>query len=208
MKRVYLLGILILGSLTAIAGIWLYPKTADLRDADSVGVNFSKKPFGPPVSKSSDLAKVNFIDAYDRSQNLEDFKGKVVLLNVWATWCGPCREEMPTLGHLQTLLGGPEFQVIPLSIDREGAEAVQGFYSEIGVSALPVFVDVSGDASFLLNVVGVPTTLLIDRQGREVGRLLGPEKWDRESIVAIINQQINYSPSIDLKQHQMLRADQ
>ncbi|HET6159940.1 MAG TPA: TlpA disulfide reductase family protein [Dongiaceae bacterium] len=105
---------------------------------------------------------------------LTDFHGKVVLLNIWATWCGPCREEMPTLDRLQAQLGGPDFEVIAMSIDRGGFEAIRKFFAEVGVQHLAMYLDSTMDASSVLSAVGLPTSLLIDRDGTEIGRLIGP----------------------------------
>ena len=115
---------------------------------------------------------------------LADFRGSVVLLNVWATWCAPCRREMPTLDRLQATLGGSDFQVVALSIDRKGLPAVQEFYAELGLETLPIYVDETGEAQRALNVLGLPTTLLLDREGNEGGRLLGPAEWDSPEMVA------------------------
>src|SRR3546814_1814786 len=101
---------------------------------------------------------------------LKAFDGRFVLLNIWATWCVPCREEMPSLDRLQAGLGGPDFVVVPLSIDREGLPAVKAFYEELGLKALGIYVDQSGRASGKLGAAGIPTTLLVDREGREIGR--------------------------------------
>ena len=90
------------------------------------------------------VAAVEFADAQGRSRSLADFKGKVVLLNLWATWCVPCRQEMPTLDRLQGTLGGAEFEVVPLSIDRGGLETVRKFYSEINVRNLAIYTDFPG----------------------------------------------------------------
>lgn len=117
---------------------------------------------------------------------LADFRGRVVLLNVWATWCVPCRQEMPTLDRLQARLGGKDFLVMALSIDRKGAEAVKGFYQEVGVEKLAIYVDPSGKGSRSLAIPGVPTTLLIDREGREVARKMGEAQWDSPEMVSLI----------------------
>jgi thiol-disulfide isomerase/thioredoxin len=124
------------------------------------------------------LPEVAFADGDGRPGSLADFRGKVVLLNIWATWCLPCRKEMPTLDRLQAHLGGPDFEVVAISIDRKGAEAVRNFFAEIGVMHISVRVDPSGESSFALGAFGLPVTLLIDRQGRELGRLQGPAAWD------------------------------
>ncbi|WP_198294130.1 TlpA disulfide reductase family protein [Ensifer sp. BR816] len=129
---------------------------------------------------------VRFTDGDGRPGALADFRGKVVLLNVWATWCGPCRKEMPTLDRLQAALGGPNFEVVALSIDRQGAEVVRTFYSEIGVRNLALHVDASGQALSALAALGLPTTILIDTEGRELGRLMGPAEWDAPEMVAFL----------------------
>src|SRR3546814_15160392 len=82
------------------------------------------------------VAELRFNDGNGKSVTLTDFRGKLVLLNIWATWCGPCREEMPTLDRLQERLGGPEFEVVALSIDRAGIGAVREFYAELRVQQL------------------------------------------------------------------------
>ncbi|CAN7661915.1 TlpA disulfide reductase family protein [Pararhizobium sp. LjRoot255] len=129
---------------------------------------------------------VQFTDGEGRPRALADFRGKVVLLNMWATWCLPCRKEMPTLDRLQAALGGGGFEVVALSVDRQGAEAVKAFYSEIGVRNLAVHVDASGQALSALAAVGLPTTILIDAEGRELGRLMGPAEWDAKDMVAFL----------------------
>ena len=118
--------------------------------------------------------------------NLADFRGKVVLLNIWATWCAPCRREMPTLERLQAELGGPDFEVVALSIDRKGLPVVKEFYQELGLQELAMYVDEAGAAQRALNALGLPTTLLLDRDGSEIGRLLGPAEWDSPEMVSFI----------------------
>src|SRR5712671_4085355 len=122
------------------------------------------------------LPEVRFQDDQGRDLTVGDFRGRVVVLNVWATWCVPCRKEVPTLDRLQARLGGKDFLVLALSIDRKGVEAVRGFYQEVGVENLAIYVDPSGKGSHALAIPGVPTTLLIDREGREVARKMGEAK--------------------------------
>nr|WP_084506391.1 TlpA disulfide reductase family protein [Geminicoccus roseus] len=136
------------------------------------------------------LPALAFEDADGQPRLLTDYKGKVVLLNLWATWCLPCRTEMPTLDRLQATLGGDVFQVVALSIDRKGPEAVRDFYAEIGVEQLDLLIDPSGRAASTLGAVGLPTTLLIDRQGREIGRLVGPAEWDAPEMIDFFQQVI------------------
>lgn len=136
------------------------------------------------------IPEVRFEDETGNPVALTDFKGKVVLLNIWATWCVPCRDEMPTLDRLQAELGGQGFEVVALSIDRAGAEAVGEFYAEVGVRHLSKYIDSSGKVAQALAVVGLPTTLLIDEQGREVGRLVGPAEWNTPEMLALIRRRL------------------
>jgi thiol-disulfide isomerase/thioredoxin len=132
------------------------------------------------------VSELRIQDDQGHDLTLADFRGRVVLLNVWATWCVPCRQEMPTLDRLQARLGGKDFLVMALSIDRKGAEAVRGFYREVGVEKLAIYVDPSGKGSRSLAIPGVPTTLLIDREGREVARKMGEAQWDSPEMVSLV----------------------
>lgn len=132
-----------------------------------------------------ELPLFSFQDATGETLTLADFRGRVVLLNVWATWCPPCREEMPSLDRLNAKLGGPAFEVVALSIDRDPA-LVKPFYQEFGVQTLHGYFDSSSKVSSILRAPGVPITLLIDQEGREIGRALGPAAWDSPQVEALI----------------------
>ena len=134
---------------------------------------------------------LQFQDGAGRARSLADFRGRLVLLNIWATWCAPCREEMPTLDRLQAKLGGPGFEVVALSIDQQGAAVVRKFFDEVGIKSLQLYVDPSAQAGFKLATVGVPTTLLVDRTGREIGRRAGPAKWDAPEVVEALRGMID-----------------
>ena len=132
------------------------------------------------------LPELRFVDGEGRPLTLADFRGKVILLNIWATWCIPCLREMPTLDRLQAKLGGPRFEVVVLSIDIGGIPVVEKFYRALKLDSLGIYVDKTLRVKRDLGIVGIPTTLLIDRQGREIGRLAGPAEWDsKEAIKAI-----------------------
>lgn len=132
-----------------------------------------------------------FVDAQGRQRSLEDFRGQVVVLNLWATWCAPCRQEMPTLDNLQAQLGGEELQVVALSVDRQGPEAVRAFYRDIGVEHLALYIErPSGQAFAGLGIQGIPATLLLDREGREIGRRLGVADWDSPEMLTLFRQAI------------------
>ncbi len=128
-----------------------------------------------------------FLDKDGKQRSLDEFRGKVVLLNVWATWCAPCRYEMPALDRLQAAMANDDFTVLAMSIDRRGIPKVEQFFRELKLRALSIFVDPTGRSARRMGVVGLPTTLLIDRQGREIGRLIGPAEWDRDEVKKLIS---------------------
>jgi thiol-disulfide isomerase/thioredoxin len=132
------------------------------------------------------LAPIKFQDAEGRERTLADWRGKVVLLNLWATWCLPCRKEMPSLDRLQKELGSDKFEVVALSVDRKGLDASRKFLDETKVQRLALYVDATARATSELRVVGLPATLLLDADGREIGRLLGPAEWDSEDAKRLI----------------------
>lgn len=134
------------------------------------------------------VPQLQFTDEAGRAWSLADFRGRVILLNIWATWCPPCRKEMPSLDRLQARLGGPDFEVVALSIDQ-GDDAlflVQEFFLEIGIKHLRIFLDRTGGAASTVGSLGLPVTLLVDRGGMEVGRLVGPAEWDSAEAVALV----------------------
>lgn len=142
------------------------------------------------AAKPKDIPRLEFEDGAGRTRSLADFKGKLVLLNLWATWCAPCREEMPALDRLQAKLGGSRFEVLALSVDQQGPEMARRFFAENGVKALPLYIDRSAQAAFKLGAVGLPSTLLVDARGREIGRHIGPAKWDSPEIAEDLRRRI------------------
>lgn len=117
---------------------------------------------------------------------LSDLKGKVILLNLWATWCAPCRKEMPHLDQLQRELGSDQFEVVAVSVDRGSPEKSKKFLAEVGATSLRFFHDPTAQAGFSLMAIGMPTTLLFDRAGREIGRLVGPAEWHSQDAKDLI----------------------
>lgn len=126
---------------------------------------------------------LRFVDGSGEPMSLSDFRGRVVLLNVWATWCTPCRKEMPDLDRLQQALGGAGFEVVALSIDRGGAPAVEPFYEEMAIQSLRIYVDANAQALGALGALGIPVTLLVDGQGRELWRVSGVIDWDAPAVI-------------------------
>ena len=139
------------------------------------------------------VTDVSFVDAEGRKLGLADFRGKFVLVNLWATWCGPCRREMPSLDRLQARLSGGDFTVLALSQDRKGVAAVQKFLAQIGTQHLDVFVDSSARSARTLGAIGLPTTVLLDREGRVIGRLIGSAEWDSDEAARLIKSVIQDS---------------
>jgi thiol-disulfide isomerase/thioredoxin len=114
----------------------------------------------------------------------EAFGGRVILLNFWATWCGPCRAEMPALDRLQEALGGERFAVVAVSVDRTGKLPVDRFYHELSLEHLDRYFDPRRKAANALGISGLPTTILVDPAGLEIGRLYGALQWDKPEIEA------------------------
>jgi thiol-disulfide isomerase/thioredoxin len=139
-----------------------------------------------PITPPRQVPSLAFVDDAGHSLSLEDFSDRAVVLNLWATWCVPCREEMPALDRLQAKLGGPQFQVLAVSIDKQGATVVPLFYRELGLQSLGIFLDPGGKVASVLGIEGVPATLLIDAKGREIGRKLGAMEWDNPAVVAAL----------------------
>jgi thiol-disulfide isomerase/thioredoxin len=140
------------------------------------------------VAKTSPevLPEIEFQDAAGKTRTLAEWRGKVVLLNIWATWCAPCRHEMPSLDRLKQAMAGKDFDVVALSIDRDGIAKAKAFLDEIKVTSLEPLIDATSRSASALKVIGVPTTLLIDAQGREIGRLVGPAEWDSEDAKRLV----------------------
>lgn len=149
---------------------------------------FSKGQMTAFVFKSNPKAvpEFPFKDAQDKVLTLADWKGRVVLLNLWATWCAPCRHEMPGLDRLQADLGSEDFEVVALSVDRKGKAPSAKFLQEVNASNLKLYVDDTGKAFFEMRARGLPATYLIDREGRLIGRLVGPAEWDSEEAKALM----------------------
>lgn len=158
------------------AGLWRWAR--ETLDAGEVAVQLHARP--------RPLVNFRFTDGNGQPTDLAAFRGRVVLLNIWATWCAPCREELPTLDALQEQLGGPGFAIIALSIDKGGLPEAQPFLERIGVTRLRAYADTFGEATERYSATGVPLVLVIDPQGREIGRRLGRATWDNPATVSLL----------------------
>ncbi|WP_425466563.1 TlpA disulfide reductase family protein [Paracoccus subflavus] len=141
-----------------------------------------------PAESPRPVPDVEFTDPEGGTHRLEDYRGKVVLLNFWATWCAPCREEMPSLDRLQADMGGDDFVVLAVATGRNAPEQIDRFYAETGLQNLPVLLDPRQKLSRAMGVVGLPVTVLIDREGNEIARLLGEADWASEPARQVIEQ--------------------
>jgi thiol-disulfide isomerase/thioredoxin len=132
------------------------------------------------------ISPFTFAKADGASTDLNAWKGRVVLLNLWATWCAPCRKEMPDIANLQKLLGNKDFEVVALSVDMKGKDASQAFLKDVGADNLAIYTDTAMNSMSALQAVGLPASILIDRQGREAARRLGPAEWSSPDAVNLI----------------------
>lgn len=117
---------------------------------------------------------------------LSDYAGKHVVLNFWATWCAPCRKEMPMLDALQKDYGGEDFEVVTIATGRNSPQGMRKFFDEIGIEELPLHTDPRSDLARAMGVLGLPVTVLIDPDGNEIARMRGDAEWDSDSARAII----------------------
>jgi len=146
-----------------------------------------------------ELPDIGFVDGENRPLSLSAFRGRSVLLNIWATWCVPCRKEMPSLDRLQAKFDPTQFLVLALSIDRQGIPAVKDFYQELGLKSLGIYADQSGEALDLVRAPGLPTTLFVNTEGKEIGRKIGPAEWDNAQTIALLRQHMHLPSSIQMK---------
>ena len=180
-----LAAILFAGTILAVLSAAVYIWLGQGRD-DGVAVSTGGLSNYVPAKELKPVPAVQFMDETGRVMTLEDFRGRVVVLNLWATWCTPCVAEMPMLDRLQKQLEGKDAEVVALSIDRGGQQAVKEFYERIGVKRLKIYVDPTMRAQTGLGTLGLPTTLIIDREGRERGRLMGAAEWDNAAAVKLV----------------------
>jgi thiol-disulfide isomerase/thioredoxin len=140
--------------------------------------------------KQQALPNLAFQSPDGKPMTLADLKGRMVLLNLWATWCAPCRKEMPALDKLQAELGGADFEVVAVNIDQRNLDRPKKFLAEVGVTKLGFYADPSAKIFQQLRAVdravGMPTTLLIDRDGCELAYLAGPAEWASDEAKAFI----------------------
>jgi thiol-disulfide isomerase/thioredoxin len=160
----------------------LAQKVAPFAHGEVAAVNVAKSPLKIP-----DLA---FKDGSGKALALDQWRGRTVLLNLWATWCVPCRKEMPALDALENRMGGPGFQVVAVNIDTRDPDKPKEFLKEIGVQKLAYYADASAksfqDLKSIGRAFGMPTSVLIDPKGCEIGTIAGPAEWASDDAVKLI----------------------
>lgn len=151
---------------------------ANLRQGDMRKLAFVNPPVAAP--------DVAFVTETGAEITLADLRGKVILLNFWATWCAPCRHEMPALNRVQKLLGSEDFAVVTVATGRNPPPAIAAFFEEAGVDALPAWRDPKQALARAMSIFGLPMTIVLDEQGREIARLRGDAEWDSPEAIALI----------------------
>ena len=141
------------------------------------------------------LPDLTFEDADGKPRKLSDWRGRIVLVNLWATWCVPCRKEMPALESLQTRLGGPNFEVVAINIDTRDPEKPRNFLKEANLTRLGYFTDpkakVFQDLKAISRALGMPTSVLVDGEGCEIATLAGPAEWSSDDAIRLIRAAVN-----------------
>jgi thiol-disulfide isomerase/thioredoxin len=157
-------------------------RVAPLAHGEVAGVVLASRPLRLP-----DLA---FRDASGNERHLAEWRGRTVLLNLWATWCIPCRKEMPALDELQAKLGGPPFEVLSINIDTRDANKPRTWLKEVGIAHLGYFTDASAkvfqDLKLVGRAIGMPTTILVDPAGCEIGTIAGPAEWASDDALRLV----------------------
>lgn len=138
------------------------------------------------------VSRAAFTDEDGEQKHLSDYVGKHVVLNFWATWCAPCRKEMPTLSALQESMGGANLAVVTLATGRNPPPAMKAFFDEIGINNLPLHRDPQQTIARDMDILGLPITVIIDPQGREIARLKGEADWNSDSARAILSAMIEH----------------
>ena len=150
-----------------------------LRKGDMKKLIFAPQPLA--------LVKTPFIDETKNNKFFSDYKGKYVLVNFWATWCVPCRREMPSLDELQKELGSDTFEVVTIATGHNHLPAIKNFFKRVKITNLPILLDPNQDLAQEMSIFGLPSTVILDPSGREIARLRGDAEWSDGNAFAIIS---------------------
>jgi thiol-disulfide isomerase/thioredoxin len=163
---------------TLAAATW--PRKPHAQDLQSLSTALQQS--NPPVAAPD----IVFVDAGGGKHHLSEFRGHGMVINLWATWCVPCVQEMPSLAALSKTLAPSDIAVLPLSSDHGGAEAVEAFFRKHSITGLPVLLDPQGAAERAFGVQGIPTSIIIDKAGRQSARLEGSADWSTPAAAATV----------------------
>lgn len=161
------------------------PQSSDVPGSPAAGPT-PQPPSAIKAQSAALLPALSFTTADGAPRSLSDYAGKGVVLNFWATWCVPCVSEMPSLDALSRALADKGILVLPVSLDHGGIDAVRPFYAGHRIASLPMLLDPHSGTMMTLKLDGIPTTLVIDRHGREVARVQGPVRWDDPDAAKVI----------------------
>jgi thiol-disulfide isomerase/thioredoxin len=137
-------------------------------------------------SLATTVPDITFTTAQDKTETLADYRGRIVILNLWATWCGPCVEEMPALDNLAKVLDPRRFAVLPVAVGRDDLSSVARFYGTNDINYLPALVEEQKSLTRKIRPRGLPLTLIIGREGQEISRVYGAVEWDSKEMVAML----------------------
>ncbi|NUB44763.1 TlpA family protein disulfide reductase [Fertoebacter nigrum] len=137
-------------------------------------------------AEARELPEVELLGLDDSPRSLSDYKGKWVVLNFWATWCPPCRKEMPGLDRLEAELGGDALAVVTVATGRNAVPAIEKFFASAGVTHLPALRDPTSELARNMGIMGLPVTVILNPEGAEVGRLIGDAEWDSPEARAVL----------------------
>lgn len=165
-----------------MAAVDLGNRIAPLARGEVAALNLATRPLHLP--------NLAFTDAEGRARHLSDWRGRIVLINLWATWCVPCRKEMPALDLLQAKLGGSDFEVVAINTDTRDVDKPKAWLAETGIRRLTYYADAKAkvfhDLKAVGRAIGMPTTVLMDRNGCEIGTMAGAAEWASEDALRLI----------------------
>ncbi len=189
---------MLFNTMAALSGLRATRRAMALAAAGTLaGAAFGRKALAARLAESGPkpLPEFSFTDADGKPHTVADFAGKGLLINLWATWCPPCVAEMPALDRAQAALAAERVVILPLSSDRGGRALVEPFYREKGIRQLGLWLDPRGAASRALGARGLPTTVLVDREGRERARVEGDQPWDSPGMLDEIRRLVGPPPA-------------
>ncbi|MFZ0762537.1 thiol:disulfide interchange protein TlpA [Bradyrhizobium sp.] len=206
----YVIGAVLVGAVIGFAGVYGFGGLKRYASGDSAcapAVSLSKK-IAPlahgevaaltMATSPLRLPDLTFQDADGKQKKLSDWRGRTVLVNLWATWCVPCRREMPALDRLQAKLGGKDFQVVAINIDTRDPEKPRNFLKDAKLTRLDFFSDSKAEVFQELKAIGralgMPTSVLVDGQGCEIATIAGPAEWDSDDAVKLITAATTTTP--------------